>query len=334
MFGAYQHINAEDKNKLIVDILSNEALKTSEIEGEYLNRESLQSSIRRNFGLDNHNFKIPPAERGISEMMVDLYHHFSEPLTHTILFNWHKMLTNGRQDLIDIGRYRTHAEPMQVVSGYIDNPKVHFEAPPSSTVFAEMEHFLLWFNKTAPDGKEPLPALTRAAIAHLYFVCLHPFEDGNGRIARALAEKVIAQCVKQPTLIALAQTIQKHRKAYYSALEHNNKTTEISDWITYFAQTILDAQAYTLNLIEILIKKAKFYERYREQLNERQTKVIQRMFMEKPDGFKVGLSAENYIRISGTSRATATRDLQNLVHIGALIKTGEKKSTRYNLPLS
>lgn len=334
MFGAYQHINTEDQSKITVDILSEEALKTSEIEGEYLNRVSIQSSIRRNFGLDTDSRKIPSAEYGIAEMMVDVYKDFAAPLSHETLFKWHTMLTNGRQDLTDIGCYRTHTEPMQVVSGHIHAPKIHFEAPPSNIISAEMEIFLQWFNATAPDSKKPLPPLTRAAIAHLYFVCIHPFEDGNGRIGRAIAEKAIAQCIKQPSLVALSQVIQKYRKVYYDALEHNNKVMEISDWIVYFAQTILEAQTNTLSLIEFLIKKAKFYDLYKEQLNERQAKVIQRMFQEGPEGFKGGLSAEKYIRICSTSRATATRDLQDLVTMGGMIKIGERKSTRYYLHLA
>lgn len=334
MFGAYQHINADDQRSLMIEMLSEEALKTSEIEGEYLNRESIQSSIRRNFGLATDNRKIPAAEHGIADMMVDVYQDFACPLSHEILFKWHRMVTNGRQDLTDIGSYRTHAEPMQVVSGYLHALTIHFEAPPSDDVPAEMERFLQWFNRTGPDGKEPLPPLTRAALAHLYFVCIHPFEDGNGRIGRAIAEKAIAQCLHQPSLVALSQVIQKHRKAYYYALEHNNKTTEISDWVVYFAHTILEAQAHTLKMIEFLIQKAKFYELYKERLNNRQTKVIQRMFREGLDGFKGGLSAENYISICSTSRATATRDLQDLVAMGAITKTGELKSTRYHLHLS
>ena len=327
--GALKHVSTEDKNTLIVDLMSTEALKTSEIEGEILNRDSLQSSIRRNFGLDAKNQKIPPAEQGIAEMMVDLYKTFNKPLSHGQLFAWQKMLMKGRRDLNALGAYRTHEAPMQVVSGAIHKPKVHFEAPPSKVMQREMTQYIKWLNDTAPDGKSPLPALTRAGIAHLYFVCIHPFEDGNGRIGRALAEKVLSQCLGQPTLIALSYTIQERKKAYYENLEKNNKDSEITAWLVYFANTILEAQGYTQELIDFLIEKSKLYEKLRGKMNERQEKVIARMFREGPEGFKGGLSAEKYLGIAKTSRATATRDLQDLVKKSALLKTGERKYTRY-----
>jgi len=331
LIGSYKHINDENKGILIVDLMSNEALKTSEIEGELLNRESLQSSIRRNFGLDTDNRKIPPAEQGIAEMMIDLYHTFSEPLTQKHLFAWHAMLMNGRRDLDNMGAYRTHEDPMQVISGALHHPKIHFEAPPSKELLHEMNQFITWFNDAAPDADKPLPALTRAGIAHLYFVCIHPFEDGNGRIGRAVCERALSQSLKQPTLIALSHIISKHKKAYYNALERNNKTMEITDWLLYFAQTVIKAQEYTQDTIDFIIKKTQLYDKIKEQLNERQTKVIARVFREGPEGFKGGLSAENYIRITGTSRATATRDLQDLVDMDVLTRSGERKSTRYHL---
>ncbi|MGH7931508.1 MAG: Fic family protein, partial [Candidatus Binatia bacterium] len=209
LLGALLHMRDDDKSVLTVDLISNEALKTSEIEGEYLNRESVQSSIRRHFGLATDARRIPPAEQGIADIMMDLYRSFSEPLTHQTMFRWHGMLTAGRRDLKNIGAYRTHDEPMQVISGPIGNPKIHFEAPPSAAMEKEMQGFVSWFNDTAPHGDAVRPALTRAGIAHLHFATLHPFEDGNGRIARALAEKALSQALGQPTLIALSQTIQK-----------------------------------------------------------------------------------------------------------------------------
>lgn len=333
LFGAFKHLNEEDKRQLTIELISNEALKTSAIEGEYLDRDSLQSSIRRQFGLIADNRKISPAEQGIAEMMVNVYRSFEAPLSHAMLLEWHKMLTNGRRDLNDIGRYRTHSEPMQIVSGAIYAPKVHFEAPPSSQMMAEMERFIDWFNSTASNGKMPLPALLRAAIAHLYFVSIHPFEDGNGRIGRAIAEKALAQCLGQPTLIAIAYTIERGKKAYYSALERANKQNEITAWLIYFAEMVLNAQNHTATWIDFLIKKARLYDRLRGQINPRQEKVLTRMFREGPDGFIGGLSAEKYIGITGAPRATATRDLQDLVGKGALLRHGERKHTRYLLNL-
>ena len=184
-----------------------------------------------------------------------------------------------------------------------------------------------------PDGPAPLPALTRAALGHLWFESIHPFEDGNGRLGRALAEKSLAQNIGQPSLIALAYTIERHRKGYYDQLETHQKTLDITGWLLWFAETVLAAQQVTLTRVAFFIGKAKFYDQFRDLLNDRQAKVIERMFREGPDGFKGGLSAENYIAMTGTSRATTTRDLQNLVEMGALRRTGERRHTRYWLGL-
>lgn len=327
--GTLKHIDDDERTSLTIELISTEAIKTSEIEGEILNRDSVQSSIRRNFGLDSDDNKILPAERGIAEMMTDLFRTYNETLTEKKLFQWHKMLTSGRRDLTDIGRYRTHEEAMQVVSGVIHKPTVHFEAPHSATMNFEMKRFIDWFNDSAPNGKNAMPALIRAGIAHLWFVCIHPFEDGNGRIGRAICEKALSQNLGQPTLLSLSQTIQAKRKNYYQSLEDNNKNLEINSWLKYFAETVLNAQSRTQTLIDFLIAKTKLYDRLRGQLNSRQEKVITRMFREGPDGFEGGLSAENYISITGTSRATATRDLTDLVQKQALTQTGKLRHTRY-----
>jgi Fic family protein len=332
--GVFKHVGLQDQDTLKIELLSDEAVKTSEIEGEVLNRDSVQSSLRQQFGLATDGRRIPPAERGIAEMMVDLYRSFAAPLAHESIFAWHKMIMSGGGRIKVVGAYRTHAEPMQVVSGAIANRKVHFEAPPSTRMQEEMDAFVSWFNATGPDGRHALPALTRAGIAHLYFVSIHPFEDGNGRIGRALAEKSLAQNLGRPTLIASAYTIERSRRAYYTALERNNKDLEITEWLTYFAQTILEAQSSTIKRLDFYLAKAKLYEKLRGQLNERQEKAIARMFREGIDGFKGGLSAENYISITKTSRATATRDLQNLVEKGALTRTGQLRHTRYHLNIS
>jgi Fic family protein len=331
--GACKHIGPDDQETLKIELISDEAVKTSEIEGEILNRDSVQSSLRQQLGLGAERPGVTPAERGISEMMVDLYRHFAAPLTDATMFAWHKMLLSGDRTVDVIGGYRKHADAMQVVSGPDYKRTVHFEAPPSSRMSDEMKRFNRWFNDTAPNGNHPLPALTRAGIAHLYFVCIHPFEDGNGRIGRAIAEKSLAQNLSRPSLIALATTIERKRKDYYTALERNNKELEITAWLTYFADTILEAQRNTIKHVDFYVAKAKFYEKFRGRFNARQDKGIARMFREGIEGFKGGLSADNYISISQTSRATATRDLQDLVEKGALTRTGELRHTRYFLNL-
>lgn len=332
--GSIRHVGTEDRAAILIDMLTGEALKTSEIEGELLNRESVQSSLRRQFGLETDHRRIPPAEAGIAEMMVDLYRSFAEPLSHETLHRWHRMIARGRSDIGELGAYRTHETPMQVVSGYLHKPRVHFEAPPSSAVSDEMQAFVEWFANSASDGAQPLPALTRAGIAHLYFVSIHPYEDGNGRIARALAEKALAQALGQPSLLALSHVIQRKRGAYYDALEANNKDMAIGAWLVWFGETALDAQAHTQSLVDFLIARTKLFDRVRGQLNERQAHGVARMFREGPDGFRGGLSAANYISITGASRATATRDLADLVEKRVLIASGALKSARYALNLA
>lgn len=329
--GAVKHLGDDDRNQLTVEAMSTEALTTSEIEGEILDRASVQSSIQRQLGLAADKRKVGAAEQGISEMMINLYKSFSNPLTDDTLFAWHGMLTGGRRDVKDIGRYRTGEEPMQVISGPVGAPKIHFEAPPSTRVKQEMTRFIAWFNRTAPGGRESLPPLTRAGISHLYFECIHPFEDGNGRIGRALAEKALAQSVGQPSLIALAATILARRARYYDALEEANKANEITPWLAWFAGTTIEAQRRTLALAEFLIDKTKLFDRLGAEINERQKKALLRMFQEGPEGFKGGMSAGKYATITGASPATTTRDLSDLVEKGALIREGELRHARYLL---
>lgn len=333
LLGAFKYINDEDKKDLVVDLISNEAIKTSEIEGIHLDRESVQSSIKKHFGLGTNKQKIPDAEQGISNMLMYLYHNYQKNLSHNMIHEWHRMLMKGRKD-ISIGKYRTHKEPMQVVSGPVYKSKVHFEAPPSNKVQKEMSQFISWFNNTSAKNKIKLPILTRSGIAHYYFVSIHPFEDGNGRIARLLSMKVLFEHLNYPLLILLGNQIQNKKKDYYQALEKNNKKINITDWLMYFSETLLSAQKETQRFIDFLIQKIKFFDQYRDKLNTRQQKVLLRLFKEGPDGFKGGLSADNYISITKTSRATATRDLQDLLDKKALNKTGQLKSTRYFLNLN
>jgi Fic family protein len=327
--GTFKHLGADDKDYLAIETLSTEAMTTSEIEGEILDRASVQSSIRRQLGLGADKRRVKPAEQGIAEMMVDLHRSFGKPLSKNILLDWHRMLMNGRRDIKNIGRYRTHDEPMQIVSGAVYDPKVHFEAPPSAALPREMAHFIDWFNRTAPDGKSPLPALTRAGIAHFYFECIHPFEDGNGRIGRAIAEKALAQNLGHPPLTSLAMTILAKRKAYYDALERNNTEIELTDWLRWFGIVAIEAQRRTTALIEFLLDKTRLLDRFKDQLNDRQQMALLRVLREGPQGFKGGLSAGNYVTITGTSAPTATRDLADMVARGALIRSGERRHARY-----
>jgi len=339
LVGTLKHLPQSDRDQLTVESISTETLTTSEIEGEILDRASVQSSIRRQFGLATDNRRIRPAEEGVSEMMVDLYRSFVEPLSDEKLFSWHRMLFKDPGKLVDVGRYRTGADVMEIVSGPLHDPKVHFEAPPSVKTPEEMARFIAWFNRagpnrTTPGGAQPLPALTRAGIAHLYFESIHPFEDGNGRIGRAIAEKALAQSFGQPTLTALAATILSRRKAYYAELEAANKSNEVTAWLSWFAGLVIEAQSRTIAHVEFLIEKNRLLDRLRGMINARQEKALLRMLREGPEGFKGGLSAGNYATITGASPATATRDLADLVEKGALLRVGERRHARYHIAIA
>jgi Fic family protein len=331
--GSIRHLPDSEREQLIVEAIGSEAVTTSEIEGEVLDRTSVQSSIRRQLGLASDRRRVRPAEEGVAEMMVDLYRSFAAPLSEEMLFGWHRMLLTARRDLADVGRYRSGRDPMQIVSGPLEARRVHFEAPPSASVPSEMRRFLDWFHRSAPDGKEPLPALTRAGLAHLYFESIHPFEDGNGRLGRTISEKAFAECVGQPTLTALAATLLARRKSYYAALEAASQGNEVTAWLAWFAGVGIEAQRRTAATVEFLIDKAKLLDRLRGRLNARQEKALLRMLSEGPEGFRGGLSAGNYMRITGAATATATRDLADLVGQGALVREGERRYARYFLAI-
>lgn len=331
VIGAVRHINHEQRDQLRIELLSDEAIKTSAIEGETLDRLSVQSSLRRQLGLATDRRSVQPREHGVAEMMIDVYETYASSLDDATLFRWHIMLMQGSRHLETVGAYRTHTEAMQIVSGQLERPTIHFEAPPSRQVAAEMTPFIDWFNKTAPNGPSPLSALTRAALCHIWFESIHPFEDGNGRLGRALAEKALAQSLGQPSLILLSFAIEQSRKAYYEQLEKHQRSLDVTEWLIWFGQTVLAAQQLTLQRVRFYIAKAHFYDRYRGTLNPRQEKVIARLFDAGPNGFIGGLSADNYIAITKASRATATRDLQDLVDKRAMIRSGQLRFTRYTL---
>jgi Fic family protein len=333
LIGAFKHFHTEDRNAVTAELLCEAAIRTSAIEGEVLDRESVRSSIFRLLGLQADGARERPVERGISEMMIDVHNDVLTGLDHETLFRWHKKLFHERTDVRCIGGYRTNPEPMRIVSGALHNPRIHFEAPPSTNVKQEMSRFLKWFNKSTPDGEHPLPPVTRAGIAHIYFESIHPFEDGNGRIGRAVSEKALAEGLGHPSLTMLSYEIHLRQKKYYEMLEGASKDIEISDWLVWFAEVVIAAQKHALNWIDFIIRKTKLLDKLRGAINERQEKGLLRMMKEGPRGFEGGLSASNYQRITGASPATARRDLSELVKLGALRRAGERKSTRYWLVL-
>ncbi|MCI5072845.1 Fic family protein [bacterium] len=321
-YGLQKGLSEDDIAQFRVVHMVEEAYQTSAIEGETLNRESLQSSIKRYFELKSPQSKNHPKENGIAKMMVNLFHHFGADLDHQTLWDWHQMLMNGRTDLDAIGMYRFHEEPMQIVSQKHNLSTVHYQAPPSEHIKTEMDDYIKWFNTA-----EHTP-LIKAGIAHLYFEMIHPFEDGNGRIGRALIEKSLAIALKKPSLIAISKEIEKHKTDYYAALEQANKSNQIDGWLDYFCKTILGAQKNSIVSIELLIQKSQFFSKHDAELNERQKKLMLKLFALEKD-FVGGISVKNYIQLVLTSTATANRDLNDLIKKGILYKTGELKSTRY-----
>lgn len=334
--GKLAHLSRELQTEAMIDLMVEEAVKTSEIEGEYISRPDIRSSIKNKLGLNPEIVKVHDKRaKGVVELMFDVRNSFEAELTDIKLFDWHLMLLSSIPNSnLRMGCWRTHEEPMQVVSGSHGKWIVHYEAPPSHDVPKEMEEFISWFNDTAPNKPNAINfAPVRAAIAHLYFESIHPFEDGNGRIGRAIAEKALSQGFGYPALLSLSQAIESDKKAYYAALNAASKINEITDWIHYFVNTLKLAQNEVELQINFILKKSIFFNTFKEVLNERELKVVRRMMQAGINGFEGGMSAKKYMSIADTSKATATRDLQHLLSINALKQMGSGPGVRYELDL-
>lgn len=322
----------EDLHGLRIEWLTTEAIKTSAIEGEILDRDSIQASLLRRFGLRPSARRHGAAEEGIAEMMVSLFRDFAQPLDHETLCKWHIMLMGANPYIETIGGYRRHEDPMQVVSGPYGRETIHFEAPPAVRVPSEMDRFVDWFNRRT-ETVDPTAALEAAGVAHLYFECIHPFEDCNGRIGRALAEKALARMFGRPTLLPLSAEISRQKKGYYAALNQASRTLDLTEWLCWFAGIALQAQAYGKQSVVCVLAQARVFDRLRGKVNARQEKALLRLFEAEPEGFEGGMSAKNYQSITGASESSATRDLAALAGWGVLRKTGERRHTRYRLVL-
>lgn len=332
--GVLEGMSEDVKSETIIDLMVTEAVKTSAIEGEYISRKDVISSLRNQLGLNIKSEKVVDRKaKGAAELMMAVRNDFNKPLSQEMLLSWHKLLMQGTKN-IQTGAWRTHEDPMQVVSNLHSIPKVHFEAPPSRVVPKEMKNFIDWFNKTISSIKNDVKMIpVQSAIAHLYFETIHPFEDGNGRIGRALSEKAIFQSSGRPIAISLSKTIEADKRAYYDALENAQKSNEITNWIHYFVHMLMAAQKDIQILIDFILKKTRFLDEHKEKLNDRHLKALLRMFKEGPNGFEGGMTAKKYITLTNASKATATRDLQYLVEIGALQPAGAGRSVRYDLKL-
>ena len=297
----------------IINLMVSEALKSSEIEGEMLSRPDVMSSIKNNLGVSDPVKHVADAGAdGFGELMVHLQKSYADPLSEKMLFDWHEMLMKG-SPRVNAGAWRTHTEPMLVVSGTMGSEKVHYEAPPSRQIPRAMTRYIQWFNNSATDCKiETEWGPVKSAVAHLYFETLHPFEDGNGRMGRAVSEKVLSQWLGRPAIMSLSKAIEADRSGYYDALKQAQRTLDITDWIGWFLKTLLTAQEQTEHEIEFTLKKVQFFDRIGDHVNSRQLKALHRMLKEGPDGFDGGMTAKKYMIIAKTTKPTATRDLQNL----------------------
>ncbi len=328
--GVMQGLEVSRQSETVIDTMIAEAIESSEIEGEYLSRPDVSSSIRNSLGLNSDVAGIrDPASQGMGELMVDARKSWSEELREAELFKWHRMLMKGAHG-IEVGRWRTHKEHMQVVSGAIGAQKVLYIAPPSDQVPTEMMAFIAWFNGTT--GKNLL-APVRSAVAHLYFESIHPFEDGNGRIGRVIAEKALSQGLGRPVLLSLSRTINHCCSEYYGMLGEAQRSLSITPWIKWFVKTVIEAQRSTLALVDFSLRKTRFFDQHQNKLNERQMRVVQRMLEEGPSGFEGGMNARKYVALTKVSKATATRDLQDLVEKALFSPIGGGRSTRYELVL-
>jgi Fic family protein len=334
MDGLLQGLDRTDQQQLTIDILTNEAMMTSEIEGELLNLHLVKSSIMRNLGLAPVFRTTDRRAEGISNLITATRRETASPLTIEELHHWHSLLMQGAIG-ITVGHWRKHEDPMQIISGPFGRPTIHFEAPPSRQVPGMMDDFLKWFNQATMPGEAPrrmAPVLS--AIAHLYFESIHPFEDGNGRIGRAVAEKALMRCMSGVPLFSLSRAIMRHRAAYYLQLENAQSSMEITEWIRWFTGVVTEAQSDALSWTAFILQKARFYMEHGPALNERQHKAIERMMEEGPAGFKGGMNARKYMGITGASKATATRDLQDLQDSGIFRVSGTGRSTSYELVFS
>lgn len=322
------HLQAEAN----LQTLTLDVLKSSEIEGELLDPEQVRSSIARRLGMDIAG--LVPVDRhvdGVVEMMLDATQQFGQALSTNRLFGWHAALfPTGRSGMhtITVAAWRNNQkdDPMQVVSGAMGREKVHFQAPDAERLNEEMERFINWFNED-----KGMDSVVKAAIAHLWFVTIHPFDDGNGRIARAIADMQLARADGTALrFYSMSMQIRKERAVYYNMLEATQKgSMDITDWLTWFLQCLGRALEATDETLAVVLKKARFWEKHAATiLNKRQQLLLNKLL----DGFEGKLNSSKWAKIAKTSQDTALRDIQELVEKGVLVKeSAGGRSTSYGL---
>lgn len=329
--GKLETMGFETQDETTLQTLTEDVVKSSEIEGEKLNSDQVRSSIARRLGMDIGG--LTPTDRhveGVVEMMLDATQNYAAPLTEERLFGWHAALfPTGHSGMryIMVGHWRLEdSDPMQVVSGSGRRERIHYEAPPAARVPAEMERFLQWFN-----NRGDMDPLLIAGLAHLWYVTIHPFEDGNGRIARAIADMALARGEDSPQRsYSMSAQIRRELSDYYDMLETTQKNTlEITSWQKWFLRCLNHAlDDAHVRLVEAM-RKAKFWERFaREPLNERQINVLHRVM----NNWEGKLTSSKWAKIAKCSQDTAGRDINDLIERGALVKDpGGGRSTSYSI---
>lgn len=329
ILGRMESLGFDFRNEATLETLTLDILKSTEIEGEFLNPEQVRSSLARKLGLEWAG--AIPSDRnvdGMVEMMLDATQNCWEPLTSERLFDWHAALfPTGRSGMfkITVGNWRTDfTGPMQVVSGALGREKVHFQAPDAALVPKEMERFMTWFNT-----QNNLDLVLKAAVAHLWFVTIHPFEDGNGRITRAITDMLLSQSDKTTQrFYSMSAQIRVERKGYYEILEKTQKgDLDISTWIVWFLTCLQNALLATNILLDRVLFKADFWNKNAHTLfNQRQHKLLNRLL----DGFEGKLTSSKWAKIAKSSKDTAIRDINDLIEKGILVKEeGGGRSTSY-----
>ena len=334
LLGSLQHLGIHLRDQEALRVLTDDVVKTSEIEGETLEPHSVRSSIARRLGIDIGALAPPDREiDGVVDMVLDATQHYEMPLTKERLFVWHEALFPRDKNSLSkilVGNWRNDAlGPMQVVSGPVSRQKVHFEAPPAPLLAAEMAQFLLWFNVDQQDDP-----IIKAGLAHLWFVTLHPFDDGNGRIARAIGDMALARFERiSQRLYSLSAQIRRDRKNYYEILEKTQKgTLEVTKWLSWFLSSLLSAIQYAEAVLVSTLVKTNFWQHWSgTSMNERQIKLINKML----DGFEGKLTSSKWAIIAKCSPDTALRDINDLLERGVLVKSESGgRSTSYELQLN
>lgn len=336
LLGMARAIDGDSSAQNELDALLQNIITSSAIEGEQLNVGSVRSSLARRLGLAADH-QVSPRSEGLAELLLDATQHHERPLSLERLLHWHTLLFPDEEGplapRISVGKVRGD-EPMQVVSGRIDRPVVHFEAPPRNRLDQELATFIHWFNTSQTDNT--LHPLLRAAITHFWFVTLHPFDDGNGRLTRSLTDLALAQAEQQAIrFYAMSASILEDRKGYYQILESSQKgSLDITAWLQWFLQTLLRSLEQAQHRIDRVLIKTRYWQQHRQhQLSAEQLKVLNRLLDGGEKGFANGISAAQYQAVAKVSKATATRHLADLLEKGCLIRLpGGGRSTRYQIP--